>query len=183
MSLRSKKLYNKNVFLSGGVDTNSIMKCVEDIFEIIEFNEAYEEPEAPINLIMNSPGGSVYDGFALIGIMETSPVPIHTYAYGQIMSMALPIFVSGHYRIASPYTTFMYHNISWDSQYEKLEWHRQELKEADRLQKLYDGIILKRTKLPKASMEDVIRTKSEWYFSPSEAKKFKVVDRVLTSKI
>jgi ATP-dependent Clp protease protease subunit len=183
MSLRSKKLHSRNIVLSGSVDTNSVMKCVEDIFEIIEFNDAYEDPEAPINLIINSPGGSVYDGFALIGIMETSPIPIHTYAYGQIMSMALPIFVSGHMRFASPYTTFMYHNISWDCGYEKVEWHRQELKEGDRLQKLYNEVLHKRTKLPKSSMEDVIRTKSEWYFTSTEAKKYKVTDRILQSKI
>lgn len=183
MSLRAKKLHSKNVVLGGDIDNNSIMKCVESIFEIIEFNDAYEDPNAPINIIMNSPGGSVYDGFALIGIMETSPIPIHTYAYGQIMSMALPIFVSSHFRWCSPYTTFMYHNIAWDTGYEKIEWHRQELKEGERLQKLYNEVLHKRTKLPKTAMDDVIKTKSEWYFSPNEAKKYKVVDRIIPTQI
>jgi hypothetical protein len=77
----------------------------------------------------------------------------------------------------------MYHNISWDCGYEKVEWHRQELKEGERLQKLYNEVLHKRTKLPKSSLEDVIRTKSEWYFTSSEAKRYKVVDRILQSKL
>jgi ATP-dependent Clp protease protease subunit len=155
------------------------MKCVENIFEINEFNEYFDDPKAPIKLIINSPGGSVYDGFALIGIMETAEIPVHTYAYGQIMSMALPIFAAGDVRFCSPYTTFMYHNISWDSMYEKIEWHRQELKEGDRIQKMYNDILKKRTELPKAKMEETVKTKSEWYFGSTEAKKWKLVDHIL----
>ena len=179
MSLRSKKLHSKTIVLSGEINVSSVMNCLEDINEIIEFNDYYEEPEAPIRLIMNSSGGSVYDGFALIGLIETSPVPVHTYAYGQIMSMAFPIFVCAQKRFSSPYTTFMYHQIAWEAPYDKIEWHKQEAKEGDRLQKLFDGVISKHSKLPKASMDDVKRTKSEWYISPAEAKKFGVVDKIL----
>ena len=179
MAQKYKRLPNKTIVLSGEVDEKSIMSCVENIFEIIEYSEYYEDEGQPIKLIMNSPGGSVYDGFALVGIMETSPVPIHTYAFGQIMSMALPIFVCGKVRYSSAYTTFMYHQIAWNSPYEKLEYHRQEASEGDRLHSMYNEVILKHTKLPKKIIENVIKTKSEWYFSPEEAKKYKVIDHII----
>ena len=178
MSNRYKKLPSKSLFLSGEIDTNSIMNCVEDIFEINEFAQFYDDDE-PIKMVINSPGGSVYDGFALIGMMETSVIPIHTFAYGQIMSMALPIFAAGDVRYCSPYTTFMYHNIAWGTGYEKIEYHKQELKEGERLQAMFDEVLLRKTKLPKKTLDNVIKTKSEWYFSSTEAKKFRVVDKIL----
>ena len=176
---KKHKFIDKSIFLYGEITNTSVMKCIDSMLEIVEFNEDFENPQDPIKLIINSSGGSVYDGFGLIGMMETSPIPIHTYAYGQIMSMALPIFTSGKRRFSSPYTTFMYHGIAWDSPYEKLEWHKQEAHEGDRLQKMYDQIILKTTKLNKADMDNIKLTKSEWYFDPKKAIKLGVVDQII----
>jgi len=173
------KLIDKTVVLYGEITTNNAMKCIESIQEIIAVNDEFDNPQDPIKLLINSVGGNVYDGLGLIGMIETSTVPIHTYAYGCIMSMALPIFASGKVRFSSPYTTFMYHGIAWESPHEKLEWHRQEAKEGDRIQKIFDQIITKRSKMDKKMMEDVKHTKSEWYFSPVEAKKYGLVDHIL----
>jgi ATP-dependent Clp protease protease subunit len=173
------RLPSKTVILSGEVDDKTITCCMEDILEINEFREFYQDEDQPIKLIINSPGGSVYDGFALIGIMESSILPVHTYAFGQIMSMALPIFVSGAARVTSKYTTFMYHQLAWASPYEKLEWHKQEESEGERLHAMYNDVIFNRTKIPKKILDNVIKTKSEWYFGPEEAKKYKVADLII----
>jgi ATP-dependent Clp protease protease subunit len=176
---KKTRILDKTVFLYGEITTSNSMKCIDSIYEILDINEDCDNPEDPIKLVLNSFGGSVYDGFGLIGMIESCKLPIHTYAYGSIMSMALPIFVSGTKRFSSPYSTFMYHGIAWDSPYEKLEWHKQEAHEGDRLQKLFDQVILKRTKLDKKNLENIKHTKSEWYFGPNEAKKLGVVDTIL----
>ena len=176
---KKRNLIDKTIFLYGEISNSSVMKSIDILLEMIDLNEEFDNPQDPIKLIINSPGGSVYDGFGLVGLMESSPVPIHTYAYGQIMSMALPIFVMGQKRFSSPYTTFMYHGISWDSPYEKLEWHKQEAHEGDRLQKMYDKIILNRTHMSKDDLENVKLTKSEWYFDPKKALKLGVIDKIL----
>lgn len=176
---KKKALVDKTIFLYGEISNTNVMKSIDMMLEIIEFNDEFDNPEDPIKLVINSMGGSVYDGFGIVGLMESSPIPIHTYAYGQIMSMALPIFVTGQKRFSSPYTTFMYHGIAWDSPYEKLEWHKQEAHEGDRLQKMYDQIILKRTKMQKEDMDNIKLTKSEWYFDPKKALKLGVIDKIL----
>jgi len=175
----SSKRSNKTIILSGKISTASVMKCAESLFEQFDRFDNGEDEVQPIKLVMNSVGGSVYDGFGLVGIIEKSTYPIHTYAYGQIMSMALPIYVSGHVRYASPYTTFMYHQLSWESEYDNLEWQKQEVYEAERLQEMFNGVIVKRTKIPKSYLEDVMVTKSDWYFSTQDAKKYKVVDKII----
>lgn len=170
---RRSKIDDRIVLLHGEINTSNASRCIENIILLSE------ESDEPIRLYINSMGGSVYDGFGLVGIIESSPVPIHTFAFGQIMSMALPIFVSGKVRVSSPYTTFMYHGIAWDSPYEKLEWHKQEAHEGDRLQTLFDKIILKRSKMDKKVLDNIKHTKSEWYFDPIQAKKMGIVDSVM----
>ena len=51
------------------------------------------------------------------------------YIHGQAMSMGFAIATCGDYRYATKRTTFMYHEMSWDTGQEKMKYHEQELKE------------------------------------------------------
>jgi len=132
----------------------------------------------PIELIINTFGGSVYDGLALINAIQLSKTPIHTIALGNAMSMGLFILVSGHKRFIGPNSTVMYHQIStleWD----KIEGLKNTLKELERLEKICEDILFRRSKLTKKELEQYKREKKEWYFGPEEALKWKVVDKIL----
>jgi ATP-dependent Clp protease protease subunit len=48
-----------------------------------------------IRLYINSPGGDVDQGFALIDIMRWSRIPIHTTAMGCVASMGLLVLMAG----------------------------------------------------------------------------------------
>ena len=48
-----------------------------------------------IQMIINSPGGYLTDGFAIIDTMKWSEIPIHTYAIGEACSAAFLIFIAG----------------------------------------------------------------------------------------
>lgn len=170
---RRGKIDDRIILLHGEINSSNTSKCIENIILLSE------ESEEPIRLYINSSGGNVYDGFGLVGIIESLKVPLHTFAFGQIMSMALPIFASGKVRYSSPYTTYMYHGIAWNTHYEKLEWHKQETLEGDRIQGIFDKIILKRSKIEKSILDNVKHTKSEWYFDTSQAKKMGLVDHIL----
>ena len=87
------------------IDTNLI---IQDIYEINE-EDAKKQTVEPIKLIINSSGGEIYSGLALIDVIDNSQTPIHTICHGSAMSMALMVYASGHRRIASKYATFMYH--------------------------------------------------------------------------
>jgi hypothetical protein len=67
-----------------------VKDAIQTISFINEIDNGKEEVE-PIKLIINSLGGNILDGFALIGVIENSFVPVYTYGYGSIMSMALPL--------------------------------------------------------------------------------------------
>ena len=66
---------SRTIILSSEVDDNSVYDLMEMICDINEYDDENEESikdydRKPIKIIINSFGGSVYDGFALIGVME-----------------------------------------------------------------------------------------------------------------
>jgi ATP-dependent Clp protease protease subunit len=54
-----------------------------------------EDPEKPISLYINSPGGSSYAGMAIYDAMQFVTAEVHTYAIGMAMSAGAMILCGG----------------------------------------------------------------------------------------
>lgn len=175
---------SRTIILCGEVDDNTVYDLMEMICDINEYDDENEDnvrdyERKPIKMIVNSFGGSVYDGFALIGVMENSKTPIHTYCYGSAMSMALLILVSGHKRFGHRLATFMYHECLDSPAYDKLATLKENLEETKRIMKVYDDQLLSKTKLKRKQIEDTKKIKLDWYISPEEALSYKVIDQII----
>lgn len=175
---------SKTIILSGEVDSDSVQEIIELICDINEYDDENEESikdydRKPIKLIINSFGGSVYDGFALIGVMETSKTPVHTYCYGSAMSMALLILVSGHKRFGHRLSTYMYHECLDEPPYDKLTSLKESVTETTRIMKVYDDQLLLKTKLKRKQLEDTKKVKLDWYITPEEALSYKIIDQII----
>jgi ATP-dependent Clp protease protease subunit len=165
--------------LSGEISEESAKEIIQHINDINEDDFGKEE-RSPIQLKINSIGGSMYDGFAIIGAIESSETPVYTYGYGAIMSMALPILVSGVKRFAHPLTTFMYHEcLDTFGHYEKVSILKENLEETERVMEMYDDHILSKTSFTKKQLDKVKKGKFDWYFDINEAIKYKVIDQVI----
>ncbi len=175
----NKKRVYRNLVLSGEISEESAQKIIQHINDINEDDFGKEE-RLPIQLKINSIGGSMYDGFAIIGAIESSETPIYTYGYGAIMSMALPILVSGVKRFAHPLTTFMYHEcLDTFGHYEKVSILKENLEETERVMEMYDDHILNKTSFTKKQLDKVKKGKFDWYFDINDALKYKVIDQVI----
>jgi ATP-dependent Clp protease protease subunit len=73
-----------------------------------------ENPEKPISLYINSPGGVVTAGMAIHDTMQFIRAPVHTIAYGQAASMGSFLLASGEpgHRYSLPHTRVMIHQPS-----------------------------------------------------------------------
>jgi ATP-dependent Clp protease protease subunit len=175
----NKKRVYRNLVLSGEISEESAQNIIQHINDINEDDFGKEE-RLPIQLKINSIGGSMYDGFAIIGAIESSETPVYTYGYGAIMSMALPILVSGVKRFAHPLTTFMYHEcLDTFGHYEKVSILKENLEESERVMEMYDDHILSKTSFTKKQLNKVKKGKFDWYFDINEAIKYKVIDQVI----
>ena len=161
----------------GYIDAELVNDIIQLIYEINEEDIKKAQAE-PIKLIINSPGGEVYSGLALIDVIDNSQTPIYTICHGTAMSMGLIVYAAGHHRTASRYSTFMYH----ESHYEmngKVATHKQELKEVERIDNICDNYLLSKTSFTKKQFNDVKNKQEEWYFDVNTAKKYGLVDEIL----
>jgi ATP-dependent Clp protease protease subunit len=174
---------SRNIVLSSDITASSVADIIESILDINTLDDEFEEDlqdyeREPIRLVVNSFGGSVYDGFALIAAIEHSKTPIHGYCYGSAMSMGFIIYIATHVRFSHKTSTLMYHEIS-DMFWGNITGAKQNLKECERLQKVYDDYVLSRTKIPVAKMDEYKARKEDWYMSAQEAAKYKIVHKII----
>jgi ATP-dependent Clp protease protease subunit len=161
----------------GDVETDIINDIIQFIYEINE-EDVKKQSAEPIKLIINSTGGEIYSGLALIDVIDTSLTPVHTICHGAAMSMGLIIFAAGHHRVASKNATFMYHEAMYGVE-GKVMYHKQEMKEANRTDKICDDYLMSRTKLTPKTLNEIKGRQAEWYFDAKTALKYGVVNEIL----
>lgn len=67
--------------------------------------------DKPIFMYINSPGGTIYDGYAILDTMRTIKCPVYTTAVGLAASMASVLLAAGEpgHRMALPHSRVMIH--------------------------------------------------------------------------
>ena len=174
---KSHKSANR-ILSIGDIEIDNVNDIIEVIYDINE-EDIKKSHKEPIRLIVNSPGGDVYHAFALVDVISNSLTPIYTICHGHAMSAALIVYAAGHKRFASQRATFMYHEILWSTQSEKLQYHLQEVKEGERMWKIYDDYLLSRTNFTAKQLSEVKKTRGEWYMDVKVAQKYGLVDEIL----
>lgn len=81
----------------------------ESVEILIAAIEALSEEHKELYMVLDSPGGSVFDGSRLISYMEASRANINTVSYGMCASMCAQIFGHGKKRYMVDRSTLMYH--------------------------------------------------------------------------
>ncbi|MDF2534029.1 MAG: hypothetical protein K0R18_186 [Bacillales bacterium] len=175
---------NRKIILSDVISNATVNVAMQRILDINEYDDERNSKEKdykvkPIELVINSPGGSVYDGFGLISVIENSKTPIDTYCFGRAMSMGFSIFLAGDRRYSGKYSTFMYHDISTFTG-GSLEDIKRTVKEMERLSKQYDDYVLARTTHILKETLDGYKVRTEnWYIDPVESVKLGIVHEIL----
>ncbi len=79
---------------------------------------ASEDPEKPISMYINCPGGMVYHGLAIYDTMQQVQPPVATYAVGVTASMGTVLLAAGTkgYRYALPHATMHMHPAGGSTQ-------------------------------------------------------------------
>jgi len=140
-----------------------------------------EDPERDINLYVNSPGGSVYAGLAIIDAMNMIRPDIATYCVGMAASFGTVILCSGTKgkRYALPNATVMMHQVMGgvQGQASDLEIHA---REALRLQATIRDIFVDKTGQTSEKISQ--DTDRDYFMTSQEAKEYGLIDDVLTGR-
>ncbi len=137
-----------------------------------------EDPEAPIQMYINSPGGQIYAGLAIYDTMQMITNPISTVAVGVTASFGTVLLTAGTkgQRYALPNATIHMHQPLGGAQGQATDIEIQ-AKEILRLKERLNKILAHHTGQPL----DVIErdTDRDFYMSAEEAVKYGLVDKVL----
>lgn len=171
----SRLLKDRIIFLGEDVNPHTANLIVAQLL----FLQA-EDAKKDIYFYINSPGGSVYDGMAIYDTMQYVTNDIQTVGIGMQASMGSFLLSSGTKgkRFLLPTSTVMIHQPSSGTQ-GKLTDQENDLREALRLKKLMEEIMAKNTG------KTVEQIHKDWerdrWLSAEEAKKYGIVDQVITS--
>lgn len=140
-----------------------------------------ENPQKPIQLYINSPGGIVTAGLAIYDTMQYIRSPVSTLCVGQAASMASLLLAAGApgERRSLPNARVMVHQPSGGAsgQASDIAIHAREILDMrSRLNKLY-------VKHTGASLETIEQSmERDKFLSPEEAKKFGLIDEVIETR-
>ena len=93
-------------------------KIMPIVAQIMEYNlmDDDDQPEF-LNLIINSPGGSVQSAFHLIDMIKSSAIPVKTFGHGIVASCGVLTVMAGEpgHRYLAHNASTMSHQYSWGS--------------------------------------------------------------------
>lgn len=137
----------------------------------------------PITLLINSPGGEVSAGWQICDMMDFIETPVYTTGTGLIASAALMIFMNGEpgHRTLSDRASIMTHQYSAGNQGNHAELIAQNIEFVN----LHNRIIkhyVECTGLSIKQVEDNLLKPYNVWLTPTEARTFKLCDKVIVSK-
>jgi len=172
----SRLLKERIIFMVGEVnDYVSSLVCAQLLF--LES----ENPSKEISLYINSPGGVVSSGLAMYDTMQYIKSPVSTVCFGQACSMGSLLLAAGAAgkRYALPNSRIMIHQPWGGAQGQATDIEitaKHIIATRDRLNKI----------LAKATGQDLKKIEKDverdYFMSAEEAKKYGLVDEVLTHK-
>ena len=109
-SIEKAQIDDRVIHLEGEVNAQMASFITQTLLHLNKIS-----PE-PINMYINSPGGSVLDGLAIIDVMNDIDAPVYTCVKGLAASMGAAILSQGTKRFALPNATIMLHQVSSGTQ-------------------------------------------------------------------
>ncbi len=172
----SRLLRDRIVMVSGPIETNMANTVVAQLL----FLES-ENPNADISLYINSPGGEVYAGLAIMNTMQYIKPNVTTIGMGVVASMASVLLAAGEKgkRFLLPDATVMVHQPSSGTQGMITDMEIS-VREGQRLKKLITQKMAEFTGRKEKEVFDAME-RDNW-MDAEAAKKFGLIDGILTRK-
>lgn len=178
----TRLMKDRIVFLQGQVEEQMANHMVAQLLLLDSQNHN------PIQVYVNSPGGSVVHGLAIYDTMKLIKSPVHTLVIGQAASMGSLLAQSGTKRYMTSNARHMIHRVSSGTsgtsgsihvQELELEDAKRSLEEAKKLNEKLTQIYVDHNTKGKTYNELYEIMKHDTYLSAQEALDFGLVDEIV----
>lgn len=164
------------IYLTNDIDDTTLVDLMIRIRAIIK-NRSEENADEPINIIINSPGGSFFDMIGIIDYFESLSVKINTICRGQALSAAAIILACGTgTRMMSKRSVVMFHQSSsfLDGKMSDLSSYLEYVKQ---LESTVYNTLAERTKKDAAWWKD--QMKSDLFLTADQLLEYGVIDVII----
>jgi ATP-dependent Clp endopeptidase proteolytic subunit ClpP len=193
---------NSEIFFSGSINNESMCELVKELKKVEShllkvFDESMKKINKkidamdqkyfdidlkpyihmkPIRLIINSPGGYVYDAFFAVDVIKTLKVDVHTVVSGYCASAGTLLSLAGKHRFITKNANMLIHEIragfwgkktSVNDEYENL----------NKISKQLIDYYKSNTKLKEEKLEEILKRDCNW--SPQECLEAGLVDEII----
>lgn len=166
ISLSSELFKSRKLFLIGEINAESMAVLMQSLMYLESISDN------PIELYINSAGGTVASGMAVYRYMtEVMRSPIHTYCIGIAASMGAILYLAGEKRYMYEGTKIVIHDPSSVAQtYEKPGELKERLESLEKTKDMICHIIADRTGHPVDEISEII--KNDKIYDADEALEF-----------
>jgi ATP-dependent Clp endopeptidase proteolytic subunit ClpP len=172
---------NNELYFYNDVNVESalvINKTLSDLARQLLITQiTFDLQETPhIKLHINSDGGEVFGALSIVDRIQSSKVPVHSYAEGLVASASTLISVSCHKRYIRKNTILLIHQVrSWfEGTYEDFNDEKQNM---DLIMKVVKDIYLKHTKFTEDELNTLL--KRDIYLNADDAIKYGLADEIV----
>ncbi len=170
------------IFIQGEINDSLALHVSERLLTADFINSTLDVPEA-VTMIINSPGGSVTAAWQMCDIMDYVNSEIHTVGLGKICSAGLLLFMNGEkgHRTVSDRCAIMSHRYSWGAEGKHTDLIAVR-KEQDYVHQRILKHYMECTGLSRKYIEKHLLEEHDTWLTPEEAKKHKMVDKIVQTK-
>jgi ATP-dependent Clp protease protease subunit len=170
----SRLLRERIIFLGTAIDD----MVADSIVAQLLYLDA-EDPEKDIQIYINSPGGSVYAGFAIYDTMQQIRPDVVTICFGIAASMGAFLLSGGTKgkRMALPSSRIMIHQPLGGAQGQAVEIEIQ-AKEILAMKDRLNNLLAEHTGQPLSTIAE--DTERDFYMSAQDAKDYGLIDQVIS---
>lgn len=200
------QILDRNIYLYGDIDDSMALEVVSRINHINEVDDIEEQAliddidskiaeglldedvlngvraREPINIEINSNGGSSPAGFSIITAIRNSETPTIGYVTGNCMSMAIPILASCDFKIGSEYSKFMIHDV-YSASEGKFNDLNSSLEYISSVREDYIRATAQSTRMTEDDVREITNRNSDYFFSPEKALELGLIDLIDNQKV
>lgn len=170
----SRLMASRKIFIEGEIDAAAACEFVRKVMLLNS-----EDPQKPIDVLINSPGGEINSGMLMYDVIQASKAPIRMFCIGRAYSMGAVLFACGnHGRYILPHGELMIHEPLLGN---RVSGNSSSIKSiSDSLlesKKKMNQILAKHTGKTEEEVEKA--TGFDHYFSPEESVEFGLCDEIV----
>lgn len=181
MSSGSVRVAENTIFFYADVTEQSALDLNQALYEVdakLKNTANFLGPEFTphIKLRINSYGGSLFAGLAILDTIRSLKSEVHTYVDGAAASAATIISIAGTKRFIGKNSMMLIHQLSTGN-YGKYSELEDDMENNKRLMKMIKDIYKQYTKVPMKNIDEIL--KHDLWFDSAKCLEFGLVDKVL----